>query len=177
MPQNSSAFRDCQDGLRIRYRADGGLFNLRCLIAVTKVKDTVIRELFFADCALNTSTGQKMQQGMDCFSRACENFGLTISTKKTEVMYQPVPGQPYQDPHIMVRGQELQAVDRFTYLGSTLLRAVNIDIEINNRIAKASSTFGRLRETIWEWRELSLITKLKVYHAVVLTTLLYYCET
>ena len=118
-----------------------------------------------------------MQHEMDCFSRACDNFDLTLSTKKTEVMFQPMPGQPYQDPHIMVRGQELRAVDSFTYLGSTLSRAVSIDIEINNRIAKANSTFGRLRETVWERRGLSLITKLKVYCAVVLTTLLYACET
>ena len=96
---------------------------------------------------------------------------------KESVMNQPVPGQPNQDPHIMVRGQELRSVDSFTYLGSTLSRAVNIDTEINNRIAKASSTFGRLRETVWEWRGLSLITKLKVYPVVVLTTLLYTCET
>ena len=43
--------------------------------------------LFADDCALNANTEKKMQQEMDCFSRACDNFGLTISTKKTEVMY------------------------------------------------------------------------------------------
>ncbi|XP_076456725.1 uncharacterized protein LOC143291023 [Babylonia areolata] len=42
-------------------------------------------------------------------------------------MYQPVPGKPYQEPRITVRGQNLQAVDNFTYLGSTLSRAVNTD--------------------------------------------------
>ncbi len=54
---------------------------------------------------------------------------------------------------------------------------MNIDIEINNRIAKASSTFGKHLETVWEWKGLSLITKLEVYRAVVLITLLYPCET
>jgi len=119
--------------------------------------------LFADDCALNADTEQKMQHEMDCFSRACDNFGLIINTKKTEVMYQPTPGQPYQEPHITVKGQELQAVDSFTYLGSTLSRAVNIDAEVINRIAKASSAFGRLRENVWERRGLSLSTKLKVY--------------
>ncbi|XP_047497804.1 uncharacterized protein LOC125044886 [Penaeus chinensis] len=148
------------------------------MLAVIKVKVTVIRDFLFADdCALNAGTEQKMQHELDCFSRACDNFGLTISTKKTEVMYQPGPGQPYQEPHIMVKGQELQAVDSFTYLGSTLSRAVNIGAEVINRIAKASSAFGRLRENVWERTGLSLTTKLKVYRAVVLTTLLYACET
>ncbi len=151
LPQHSSvwsfqpcyAFRDCQDGLQFRCRADSGLLNLRRLNAVTKVKETVVREHLFADdCVPNASTEQKMQQEMDCFSKACGNFDLISSTKKT-VMYQPVPGQPYHYPHITVRGLELRAVDSFTYLGSTLSRAVNIDTEINNRIAKASSNFRK----------------------------------
>ena len=174
----TDAFRDSRDNIHVKYRTDGGLFNLRRLQAVTKVKETVIRDFLFADdCALNASTEQKMQHEMDCFSRACDNFGLTISTKKTEVMYQPAPGKPYQEPHIIVKEQNLLAVDNFTYLGSTLSRTVNIDIELNNRISKASAAFGRLRENVWERRGFSIPTKMKVYRAVVLTTLLYACET
>jgi len=71
-----------------------------------------------------------------------------------------------------VKGQKLQAVDFFTYLGCTLTVEVNIDGEINNRIAKASGGFGRLRKNVWECRGLNAITELKVCHAVVLTTLL-----
>lgn len=174
----TDAFHNYEEGINVRYRTDGRLFNLRRLQAVTKVRETVIRDLLFADdCALNASTEQEMQREMDCFSQACDNFGLTISTKKTEVMYQPAPGKPYQEPRITVKGQNLQAADNFTYLGSILSRAVNIDAEVNNRIAKASAAFGRLRENVWERRGLSLTTKLKVYCAVVLTTLLYASET
>ena len=76
-----------------------------------------------------------------------------------------------------MKGQTLQVVENFTYLGSTLSRNANIDAEINNRISKASSVFGRLREKVWERRGISLKTKLKVYRAVVFTTLIYGCET
>ena len=62
---------------------------------------------------------------MDGFSTACDNFGFTISTKKTEVMYQPAPENLYQVPNITVKGQRLQAVENFTYLGSTLSRSAN----------------------------------------------------
>lgn len=55
--------------------------------AITKMKETVIRDFLFADGgAFNASTEQKMQNEMDCFSCACDNIGLTISTKKTEVL-------------------------------------------------------------------------------------------
>ena len=44
-----------------------------------------------------------------------------------------------------MKGQRLQVVDKFTYIGSTLSRVVHIDDEVNARIAKASAAFGRLR--------------------------------
>ena len=85
---------------------------------------------------------------MDHFSEACNDFGLTISTKKTEVMYQPAPQKAYSEPTIRVGNETLKVTDRFCYLGSTLSRFANVDAEIDNRIAKASSAFGRLRKTV-----------------------------
>ena len=76
-----------------------------------------------------------------------------------------------------MNGQKLQVVDKFTYLGSTASRAVHIDDEVTARTAKASVAFGRLRTNVWERNGIRLDTKLKVYKAVVLPTLLYVCET
>ena len=118
-----------------------------------------------------------MQGAVDRKSKACDNFQPTISTKKTEVVHQPAPGKPYSEPTITVNGQTLQVVDKFTYLGSTFSRAVHIDDEATARTAKASVAFGRHRTNVWERNGLRLDTKLKVYKAVVLPTLLYACET
>lgn len=49
-----------------------------------------------------------------------------------------------------MKGQRLQAVESFTYLGSTLSRYANIDAEVTNRIAKSISAFGRLKKSVWE---------------------------
>ena len=174
----TDAFRESKPGINIKFRTDGKLFNPMRLQAATKVKETVLRDFLFTDdCALNASDEQEMQAEMDSFSAACNNLGLTISTKKIEVMFQPAPGNQYHKRQITVNGQTLQVVETFTYLGSTLSCTANIDAEINNRISKASSTFRRLREKVWERRGISLETKLKVYRAVVLTTLLYGSET
>ena len=54
---------------------------------------------------------------------------------------------------------------------------MHIDDEGNARIAKASAAFGRLRGSIWDRSGVRLDTKLKVYRSVVLSTLLYTCET
>ncbi len=103
-------------------------------------------------------------------------------------MFQPAPGKQYIEPQIRVNGKTFQAVESFTYLGSTLSRTATIDTEINNRISKASVAFRRLREKVWERRGIRLetklkacravvLTKLKACRAVVLTTLLYGAET
>ena len=92
-------------------------------------------------------------------------------------MFQLVPKNPYHEPYISVKEQRLKAVENFTHLGSTLSRCANIDDEVKNRIAKSSWAFGNLRKKVWEKREISQSTKVKVYKTVVLTTLLYDCET
>jgi len=174
----TDAFRDGDIGVGFCYRTDGSLFNIRRLKAKTKVHEDTARDFLFADdCALNASTQSDMQRSMDQFAKACDDFGLTISTKKTEVLHQPAPAAPYKEPNITVNGQRLAAVDKFTYLGSTLSRFVNIDEEVAYRISRASAAFGRLAGNVWERRGLSPETKLKVYRAVVLPSLLYACET
>jgi len=92
-------------------------------------------------------------------------------------MHQPAPGHTYSEPNITIDGQRLKAVDKFVYLGSTLSRNVVINDEVNARLPKASTAFGRLRKNVWDRRGITKETKIKVYRAVVLTTLLYGCES
>ena len=122
--------------------------------------------LFADDMAKGAPTEEKMQKGVDQVSDSCDSYDLTISIKKTEVIYQPAPGKPYKEPTISVIGQRLQVVDKFTYLGSTLSRVVHIDDEVNARIAKATTAFGQLRGSIRDRSGIRLDTKLKVYRLV-----------
>ena len=56
----------------------------------------VLDKLIYVDAmAENAKTKTKMQGVMDLVSQACDNYNLTISTKNTEVVYQPSPGKPY----------------------------------------------------------------------------------
>ena len=109
-----------------------------------------------------------MQHSMDLFSTASNNFGLTNSTNNTKVMHQSAPGKAHAEPTTTVNGQKLSAVDSFTYLGSTLFRALHSDDEVVTRIARASEAFGRLRSNVCKRRGISLETKLKAFKAVIL---------
>ena len=173
----TDAFEDGDNGIPIRYRFDGKFFNLRRLQAKSKVQTEAFDEFLFADVmAKGAPTEGKMQKGVDQVSDSCDSYDLTISIKKTEVVYQPAPGKPYKEPTITVKGQRLQVVRQVHILGSTLSRVVHIYDEVNARIAKASAAFGRLRGSIWDRSGIRLDTKLKVHRSVVLPTLLYACE-
>ena len=61
----------------------------------SKVQTEVLDEFLFADDMAKCAPSQeKMQKGVDQVSDSCESYDLTISIKKTEVVYQPAPGKP-----------------------------------------------------------------------------------
>ena len=100
----TDAFQDGDNGILIRYRFDGKLFNLRRLQAKSKVQTEVLDEFFFADDMANGApTKEKMQKGVDQVSDSCDSYDFTFSIKKTEVVYQPAPGKPYKEPTITVQ--------------------------------------------------------------------------
>ena len=54
-----------------------------------------------------------------------------------------------EEAEIMVDSTRLNSVLEFTYLGSTISKDGRIDAEIQKRMAKASASFGRLRQRRW----------------------------
>ena len=85
------------------------VFKIRELQAKTKEKTDIVNEFLFADYELNATTKANMQNSVDKFLMACDNFGLTISSKETEVLHQQAPEKPYIEPNITVKGQRLKA--------------------------------------------------------------------
>ena len=172
------AKEDLPDGIYIRFRTDGNLFNLRRLLTRTKTIDELITELLFADdCALLAHMKEALQHIVNRISTVAKNFGLTISLKKTEVLHQPPLREAYSPPHISVDGTNLNVVEHFTYLRSVISSNVTVSKDLDNRLSKANSSFGRLSKTVWQGQALRLSTKIQVYRAVVVPTLLYASET
>lgn len=164
--------------LYIRTRSDGGLFNLRRLKARTKTREVLVRELLFADdAALVTSSPNGMQQLLTAFANASQRYGLSINIKKTEVLAQHPHGAMIGPARVILNGTPLVEVEKFTYLGSTVANDGSIDAEISRRIQSAASAFGKMRSKLWDRRGISLRTKMKVYRAIVIPTLLYASET
>ena len=156
------AFADVDSGVELKFRTSGGLFNQQRFKAKTLLRQAIIRDLLFADdAALCATSREKVQLLVDKFSAACKAFGLTISIKKTEVIHQPRPtpkqvhGVKQRPPvhnfpefPIKVDGKDLKYVKSFTYLGSKVNWNASLDDKIINRVAKATSSFGKLRQRL-----------------------------
>ena len=172
------AKEDLVDGIFIRFRTDGSIFNLRRLLAHTKTIEVLIVELLFADdCALLAHTQEALQYIVNRFAEAAKAFGFTISLKKTEALHQPPPGGVYSPPQINIEGTSLNSVEHFTYLGSVISNDATVNKDLDNRLARASSAFGRMHKRVWQNHSLRLSTKIQVYRPVVVPTLLYGCAT
>ena len=135
------AVKENEEGVYIHTRSDGSLCNLSRLRAKSKVRKVLIRAMLFADDpALTAHTEVGLQDLINCFSVACIEFSLPISIKKTNVLDQNVRPAP----SISIGDSFLDVVEEFTYLGSVISSSLNLDLELNGRIGKASSTMGRL---------------------------------
>ncbi|CAH2095422.1 unnamed protein product [Euphydryas editha] len=81
------------EGVRVRFRTDGGIFNLARLKARTKASHALITEMMYADeLCFVTESPDVLQQLMSNFNESCRKFGLKISVKKTEVMSLDIQG-------------------------------------------------------------------------------------
>ena len=167
------AVQDLESGLYIWYRLDGSLFDLSCLTDKTKSLFTLIQEALFADdCALVTHEDSDLQLVLDCFSPSAKLFGLTISLERTEVLHQPVPGSNSTAPVITIDSTQLANVESFKYLASIISQDGTLDREVDAWIGKANQALVRPCNNILNQHNVCLSTKLKVYSAVVIPSLI-----
>ena len=129
--------------------------------------------LFADDAAVTTHTQQELQALMDRFSQACKDFGQTSSLKKTNVLGQDTMGLPA----ITIDDYELDVVEQFTYLGSTIIGNLSSDTEINKRNGKAATTLAGFTSREWTNPKLTVKTKMAVYNACVVSALMNGSET
>ena len=167
------AFRNSTDGVYLHTRSDGNLFNLSRLKAKTRIRKVLVRELLYADdAALVSHSESELQRMVDALADSCSRFGLTISRTKTEVLGQGVSSEPV----ISIEHHNIKTVDNFTYLGSTVTNTASLETELNRRIGKASGAMVRLSKRVWGNDKLRADTKITVYRACVVSTLLYGSE-
>ena len=79
-------------------------------------------------------------------------------------------------PSFLIHNYKLEVVHEFVYMGSTITDNLSIDSELSKRIGKAAMTLSRLTNRVWSNNKLADHTKVNVYKACVMSTLLYESE-
>ena len=105
-----------------------------------------------------------------CPTRLC-----WFNNRKRDRFAAPNTIQP--QANITIKGVQPKCVESFKYLSSTTSADGSLDSEISSRTNKASQALGRLKLKVLQQKGIRLSTKIKVYKAVIVSTLLYGCET
>ena len=111
------------------------------------------------DSALLAFSDNDLQNLLNGFSNACDDFGLTISLKKTKIMTQDTE----VSSSLFIKDYALETVKSFIYLGSTVTSTTSLDTEIGKRIGHAATNMSKLSHRVWENQKLTTPTKMAVY--------------
>ena len=115
---------------------------------------------------------------MQLVDKVFSDWGLTVSTSKTKVL---IVGRNAESEaavlDLHVRGVAIDVVHKFKYLGSMFTSDARLDTEISHRIASASVAWHSLKAHVWSSKYLTLARKVLIFRSVVLSVLLYGCES
>ena len=89
---------------------------------------------YAVDLTLVAENRKKLHQILDALDRACTRWGMRISGDKTKVLSIGEP--PGDHPAIALKGQALEEVDSFPYLGSEVQQTSRAEKEVKTRIAR-----------------------------------------
>ena len=168
------AYKDIKHAhsIKVRFRYDGDLFDLRRLKSKTKVLAVYIREAQYADdVAIFSDTPVGLQILLTAYNDLARKMGLCINTKKTETMCIGPEAEFFIDQ------TKLKNANRFKYPGSYVTNDCLMKEELTACIQATSCAFGRLRHRVFDSHDLTYLTKVKVYNQCFMPLLMYGSET
>jgi hypothetical protein len=136
-----------------------------------------ITDLDFADDAvIFAETLDGLTSALETLSEEAEPLGLRVSWIKTKVqVFVDLLDAAVQS--VPACGENVEVVERFTYLGSDIHVSGSSAAEIGRRIGRACGVMDSLDKGVWRSRYLCKRTKVRVFRSLVLPVLLYGCET
>jgi hypothetical protein len=149
----------------------------------------ILALLYADDLVVMCETAVDLDKFVRSFEKVTQQFGLTMSIKKTCLMSlqqlkedqhrKVLKGQNvnHSDININIRNQKIETADSFTYLGCTITKDQRQDTELSIRLAKVARAFNMVRHAIWHRKSVSITGRLRIFRACILPVLLYGSET
>ena len=109
---------------------------------------------------------------------ACQEFGLTVSEKKTEATHQRShPNTASNALRIKAAGQRYKQTTEFVYLGGAISKSADLDTEIKRRIGAAWASVRKYSSQLYDRRNARLSLKIGLFKAEVMKANLNGCTT
>ena len=150
--------------------------NLQTCIGQYQLTPIKVDSLLYADdIVLISDTQQKMKKLVEIWNNEIEKMGMTLNVEKCKLL---IANKQTIDPvRIQIKGQNIEEVTAYEYLGSIFTNDGKIDLDIANRRQKGNRVYYALSKSILGKTEIDISTKLEVYNTVAVPTILYSCET
>ncbi|VDP23249.1 unnamed protein product [Schistosoma margrebowiei] len=126
---------------------------------------------FADDMALLSHTQQQMQENTTSVAAALAAVGFNIHKEKSKVLRYNTTCTN----QITLHAEDLEDVKTFTCLGSIIDEHSGSDADVKARIGNARATYLQLKN-IWNSKQLSTNTKVRIFNTNVKTVLLYGVE-
>ena len=160
-------------GWSIEYTTTDGLF-LTYRDKTTTTSD--VQNVQYADdLTLVAESGEELQFMVDTLDKACTRWGMSINGAKTKTMRIGVDDD--DQPAITLKGNTLEIVETFSYLGSEVGQTARVDGEVRTRLEKAATVYQMWRRKLFRSRNIAKRTKIHVFRVMVMSVLLYGAET
>ena len=136
----------------------------------------VINNLRYADDTVLLATSKEdIQDILETVNREGEKYGMRMNIEKTKSMILSRSDENRQ-MNLKLKGESIDQVDRFTYLGQLLVSDGKSDDVIKRRIEIARGAFRSMSNTL-NSRDLSIKIRKRLVNRYIWSTLLYGAET
>ena len=131
---------------------------------------------FADDAAIFVETLDILLGAFDMLNEESEPLGLWVSWVKTKIQaFNDIFDAVMLSLHVC--GEDIEVVERFTYLGSDIHVSAGCESEVNRCLGRAWGVMESLDNWVWCCRYLCRRPKVRVFRSLVLPVLLYGCET
>jgi hypothetical protein len=157
-------------GVKVAFRVNGQLMS-----APEQGDPTmfVLMLLYADDLVLLAATDTALEAALRTLEATATEWGMQLNYSKTVAVRMGGDAGEPAPAEVQLAGGTVKADTQFRYLGSLMVQSGAVEQELNRRLSLAGMQVSSLRTRVFLDRGVSLSTKLRIYKAVVLPTLLY----
>ena len=161
-------------GINIKWRIPRGK---RHSGDVVQGSETIGLLTYADDIVIWSDKEEELKNCIECFSDISKIWGMSVNTNKTKYqVLQPSNSNERRTSCMSVGEKNLQQVENYRYLGSTIQDNAKFDSEMISRVQSAQGKLTGLN-LIWKSRIISRKTKGILFKTCVIPRLTYGCST